>query len=259
MFDTLHIHLPYRFLEERLESLIEARLQPEIAFRGPDLDLATLAELRIYGERLEDAGLAVTVHGPFHDLNPGAMEPLVWQATRQRFLQTLEAAAALRARLVVFHPGYDRWKYGGQDHLWLEQNLLFWPPLLLVARHAGIRIAIENIFEYAPANLLALFQAFPQPDFGHCFDVGHWQLFAETSLEEWFSVLGPHLLHLHLHDNRGSADEHLPVGEGIIDFPQLFALLGSLPGRPSMTLEAHTPEALERSLLGVAPFMRPLS
>ena len=258
MSDTLHVHLPYRLLAERLASLIEARLQPEIALRGADLDQATPAELRACGARLADAGLAVTVHGPFHDLNPGALEPLVWQATRQRFLQTLEAAAALRARLVVFHPGYDRWKYGGQDHLWLEQNLLFWPPLLLVARQAGIRVAIENIFEPAPETLLALFQAFPHPDFGHCFDVGHWQLFAETALEEWFAVLGPQLLHLHLHDNRGGADDHLPVGEGIIDFSRLFALLGKLPARPTMTLEAHTPEALERSLLGVAPFLHSL-
>ncbi len=175
MSERLHVHLPYRNLEAGLPLVLDQGLQPEIAFRGPDLDAASLQELRGLGRRLAGAGLAVTVHGPFHDLNPGALEPLVWQATRQRFLQTLEAAAALGARLVVFHPGYERWKYGGQDHLWLEQNLLFWPPLLVVARQAGIKIAVENIFETVPATLVALFQAFPQADFGHCFDVGHWQ------------------------------------------------------------------------------------
>jgi sugar phosphate isomerase/epimerase len=256
MSERLHVHLPYRNLEAGLPLVLEQGLQPEIAFRGTDLDTASLQELRGLGRRLADAGLAVTVHGPFHDLNPGALEPLVWQATRQRFLQTLEAAAALQAQLVVFHPGYEHWKYGGQDHLWLEQNLLFWPLLLVVARQAGIQIAVENIFETSPATLLALFQAFPQADFGHCFDVGHWQLFADTSLADWFAALGPRLLHLHLHDNHGAADDHLPVGEGVIDFAALFSLVRNLPRTPSMTLEAHDQEALQRSLFAVAPFLR---
>ena len=126
----------------------------------------------------------------------------------------------------------------------------------MVARQAGIKIAVENIFETVPATLVALFQAFPQADFGHCFDVGHWQLFADTSLADWFAALGPRLLHLHLHDNHGAADDHLPVGEGVIDFAALFSLVRNLPRTPSMTLEAHDQEALQRSLVAVAPFLR---
>lgn len=255
MPERLHVHLPFRNLAAAETLLFQQRLQPEIAFRGPDLDQLSLRELEALGRRLAAAGLAVTVHGPFHDLNPGALEPLVLQATYRRFAQTLEAAAALQARLVVFHPGYDRWKYGGQDHLWLEQNLLFWPPLLAIARQAGIRIAIENIFETGPGTLVALLDAIDHPDFGHCFDVGHWQLFAATSLEDWFAALGPRLLHLHLHDNHGDGDDHLPVGEGTIDFGRLFALVALLPRSPSMTLEAHDEAALQRSLLAVGPFL----
>ena len=255
MPERLHVHLPYRNLDAELPQLLEQGLQPEIAFRGPDLDLLEPAALTAVGRRLADAGLSCTVHGPFHDLNPGALEPLVWQATHDRFRQTLEAAAALQAQLVVFHPGYDRWKYGGQDHLWLEQNLVFWPPLLQIARQAGIRIAIENIFETGPATLVALLDAIDAPDFGHCFDVGHWWLFADTSLSAWFAALGHRLLHLHLHDNRRGADDHLPVGEGSIDFTQLFSEVGRLPRRPTMTLEAHDAAARQRSLVGVAPFL----
>ncbi len=54
--------------------------------------------------------------------------------------------------------------------------------------------------------------------FGHCFDAGHWQLFGRLNMAEWLDAIGPRLFHLHLHDNHGSADEHLPVGDGIIDF-----------------------------------------
>ena len=43
-------------------------------------------------------------------------------------------------------------------------------------------------------------------------------------------------------------DDHLPVGEGIIDYAPLFQLLAGLTEPPSITLEAHDPEELQRSL-----------
>jgi sugar phosphate isomerase/epimerase len=249
MSERLHVHVPARQLEETLPFLLDRRLQPEVAFKGPDLDELPGTRLREAGRRLAAAGLAVTVHAPFHDLNPGALEPLVHEVTRHRLTQTLAAATQLGARLVVVHPGYDPWKYGGQDHLWLEQSLAFWPPLLSEAGAAGIVLAAENIFEVHPRLLAALLDRLDSPFFGHCFDVGHWRLFAgAVPLPEWFAVLGRRTVHLHLHDNRGAADDHLPIGEGDIDFPTLFRLVAELPDAPSMTLEAHSREALLRSM-----------
>jgi len=253
----LYVHVPFRQLEATLPFLLEHRLQPEIAFKGPDLDQLSLDALRQTGRQLKAAGLACTVHAPFMDLNPGALEPLVFAATRRRFAQSLNAAEALGARLVVFHPGYDPWKYGGQDHLWLEQNQLFWPPLLDRAAQAGCRMALENIFEVRTETLATLLDSIDSPLLGHCFDIGHWHLFAEVSLAEWFAALGPRLSHLHLHDNFGKHDEHLPVGEGGIDFASLFSLLVTLPQQPTMTLEAHSQEALLRSMIGVCPHLSP--
>jgi len=253
----LHVHVPYRQLEATFPFLLEHRLQPEIAFKGPDLDQLSLDALRHTGRQLEAAGLACTVHAPFMDLNPGALEPLVFAATRHRFAQSINAAEALGARLVVFHPGYDPWKYGGQDHLWLEQNQLFWPPLLERAAQAGCRMALENIFEVRTETLVALLDSIDSQLLGHCFDIGHWHLFAEVSLAEWFAALGPRLVHLHLHDNFGKHDEHLPVGEGGIDFASLFSLIATLPQRPTMTLEAHSQEALLRSMNGIGPHLSP--
>ena len=253
MLNRLFVHVPFRLLENTLPFLLAQGLQPEIAFRGPELDDIGQA-MTTMGGRLADAGLGITVHAPFYDLNPGALEPLVREVTTLRYRQTLAAAAALRARLVVFHPGYDCWKYGGQDQLWLEQNLTFWPPLLEEAAKNGLLVALENIFEPAPNLLVQLLEALAVPHFGHCLDIGHWRLFGRTPLADWLTAVGPRLLHLHLHDNRGTADEHLPVGEGDIDFSALFTGLRALPGTPSMTLEARDRPALLRSLAAVVPF-----
>lgn len=255
MSERLHVHVPWTHLQSALPFLLERGLQPEIAFKGPDLDLLSPTQLRDANRRLAGAGLNVTIHAPFADLNPGALEPLVFESTRQRFFQTMEAADRLGARLVVFHPGYDRWKYGGLDHLWLEQNLRFWPPLLKLAAEQDCMMVLENIFEQDAGTLSNLLSALDSPWLGHCFDIGHWNLFAGVSLSDWFDALGSRLVHLHLHDNFGQGDDHLPVGEGNIDFVALLELIPNLPAAPTMTLEAHTQENLLRSLAGVAPFL----
>jgi sugar phosphate isomerase/epimerase len=253
----LHVHVPFRQLEELLPFLLERRLQPEIAFKGDDLDRLDDTALRRVGAVLANAGLAVTVHGPFLDLNPGAIDPLVHGVTARRYGQALQAALLLGARLIVFHPGYDIWRYGEQQHLWLEQNLRFWPPLLEIAAKGGCQLTLENIFESDPLLLKQLLTTLASPWLGHCFDVGHWRLFASVSLADWFATLGEELRHLHLHDNFGVKDDHLPMGEGSIDFQPLLTHLGAMRSerRPSITLEAHSRETLLRALAAVSPLI----
>lgn len=255
--DQLHVHVPFRQLDELLPLLLEHHLQPEIAFKGNDLDRLDPTSLRHLGGTFANAGLAVTVHAPFLDLNPGAADPLVHRITARRYRQALQASLQLGARLVVFHPGYDVWRYGEQQQLWLDQNLKFWPPLLELAASGGCRMTLENIFEPEPLLLARLLNTLASPWLGHCFDVGHWRLFASVSTEDWFSSLGGQLLHLHLHDNFGVRDDHLPMGEGSIDFNPLLIHLGSLPSerRPSITLEAHSQATLLRALAAISPLV----
>ena len=67
-------------------------------------------------------------------------------------------------------------------------------------------------------------------------------------MEEWLKSVNSRLFHLHLHDNHGRADEHLPVGDGTIDFSPLQKHLRMMPVAPSITLEARSLEHLQRSL-----------
>ena len=255
MSERLHVTIPYRQLDELLPMVLERRLQPEIGFKGPDLDQLDPELIDRAHAELTEAGLAVTVHAPFFDLNPGAIEPYVFEATAIRFRQTLAAASRLGARTVVFHPGYEYWKYGGMDHLWLDASLQFWPTIIELAEEYEITLALENIYETHPGTLHDLLERIDSPRLGHCFDVGHWRLFSDTPLADWFDVLGHRIVHLHLHDNTGEGDEHRPIGEGDIDFEELFRLVGTVENSPTMTLEAHTLEELERTLVSVQKFL----
>jgi len=255
MNDRLHVHLPFRQVEKYLPLVKDRGLQPEIAFQGPELDRIQPDELARIGRIFQEKQLQLTVHGPFLDLNPGALEPLVTASTNRRYRQTMDAARCLGARLVVFHPGYEHWKYDGQMDLWLEASLKFWASLVTIAEDRGIVLALENVFETVPDPLSRLLNEIDSPWLGHCFDVGHWHLFSRTPLEQWLDILGARLVHMHLHDNRGDADSHLPVGMGNIDFFSLFKELRNRRLTPSMTLEAHSPDDLLLSLQGVEPFL----
>jgi sugar phosphate isomerase/epimerase len=255
MLEALHGHLPARLLATELPWFLDQGIAPEIAFGWRELEQLGPAKLRDWGRQIAAAGLAVTVHAPFHDLNPGALDPQVAALTHLRFEQSLDAAASLNARLLVLHPGFDRWRYQGQEPLWLEASLAFWPPVVAQAASQNCLLALENIFDHQPEPLALLLDELDSPWLGHCFDVGHWRLFSRTPLAEWFQRLGRRILHLHLHDNHGGADEHLPVGKGTIDFGELFRLVKTLPHRPSMTCEAHRKEDLLPSLAAVRTFL----
>ncbi len=255
MSEHLHVHIPYPQLDELLPMVVERQLQPEIGFKGPDLDQLDPELIDRASSQLSDAGLAVTVHAPFFDLNPGAIEPYVFEATAIRFRQTIAASSRLGARTIVFHPGYEYWKYGGMDHLWLDASLQFWPAMIELAEEYELNLSLENIFEKHPGTLLDLLDRIDSPRLGHCFDVGHWRLFSKTSLADWFSTLGHRINHLHLHDNTGQRDEHRPIGEGDIDFAELFRLVNGLEQKPTMTLEAHSNDELDRSLANIQQYL----
>ncbi len=252
---SIHGHLPARLLGAELPFFLEQGLPPEIAFGWRDLEQLTPDILSGYGRQLASAGLTPTVHAPFHDLNPGALDPEITAVTHRRLEQTLHAAARLGARLVVVHPGFDRWRYQGLEQLWIDASVDFWSRFLPLAQEQGCLLVLENIFDQQPEPLATLLDLLDSPWLGHCFDIGHWHLFSSTPLAAWFARLGSRLRHLHLHDNHGQADDHLPVGAGRIDFAELARLLPGLRQPFSITCEAHRREDLLPSIAAVRRFL----
>ncbi len=256
MNSRLHAHVPYLRLSESLEYILENRINPELFFSAEALDSFICEKMTAQARLLHGTGLATTIHAPFLDLNPGALDGTIRDATRKRFQQLFQAAAILKPRVIVFHPGYDELRYGDSRMAWLKNSIAFWREFLPCAKEIGCIIAVENIFEKEPSTLRGLLEAVDDPSFRHCFDVGHWNMFTTVTMEEWFAELGPYIAELHIHDNHGKADEHLPLGEGLIDFEQLFRLVSRYAPRAVMTIEAHTRERLERALTNVEKYLQ---
>lgn len=79
------------------------------------------------------------------------------------------------------------------------------------------------------------------------FDVGHCHRMVGAIYQEVVKA-GDLLKHLHIHDNHGTGDEHLPVGEGTLDFEEFVRGLKAVEysGLYMMELYQATSENLKR-------------
>jgi sugar phosphate isomerase/epimerase len=248
MEQIIHVNVPYKLLLDQLDFILERGLNPEIYFNGEALDTYREDDVNTIHNSLKKRGLKTTIHAPFMDLSPGGVDAKIKKSTLERLNQTLEVGALFAPRLIVFHPGYNKWFFDNNVDLWLENSLVTWNGLLRKAKQFNIPLAVENIFEEEPSSLFKLISKLNSPYFNFCFDTGHFNLFSTVTMEEWFIALGTFMKEVHLHDNNKDTDDHLPLGDGGIDFPLFFQLLKKYEVTPIYTIEPHKVEDLERSL-----------
>ena len=194
-----HVHVPYNRIGTYLDFISEHRINLEIFFAASHLDSIKEHDIVMLLEKL-DYKPSLTVHAPFMDLSPGAVDIKVREITVQRFLQVFAVAEALRPKVIVFHSGYEKWKYAHNIDMWLEGSLKTWEQFFNIAARIGTKIAIENIFEDEPTSLRLLMEKAGSELFGICFDTGHCNLFSRVPLEEWLRQLRPYIIELHLHE-----------------------------------------------------------
>lgn len=248
-FHRVHAHVPLPFILKKRALFIERRINPEIYFNHSSLRNASRRDLEGLASDLADGGLAVSVHAPFLDLSPGAIDPAFRSLTVQRLKAALAAAVPFSPDTVVLHPGYDPLRFAEHRGVWLKNSLKTWHEVAAAAEDLpGTLLLIENIFENEPSTLADLLVSLPTPPFGFCLDTGHFQVFSTLPLAGWFEALGPYLREVHLHDNDGTGDSHRPPGRGTFPFAQLFSLLAGRQESILGTIEAHREEDLHESL-----------
>ena len=252
---VIHINVPYAMLLHRIDFAIKNRIHPEIYFSSEDLDACQEKDIQHLSEVLGENQLEITLHGPFMDLSPGGVDRRIKEVTFDRLLKTMELAHFFKPKMIVFHPGYESWKFDGNVKLWLESSLQTWKPLVSKAEETGLTLAVENVFEASPDSIQSLLEEIHSPHFRFCFDTGHHHVFGKTPLPAWMEALGEFLGEVHLHDNHKEMDEHLPVGEGGFDFDQFFTLLSQLNLTPLYTIEPHEEAHLWKGLQAVKKYI----
>ncbi|MCX7990557.1 MAG: sugar phosphate isomerase/epimerase [Proteobacteria bacterium] len=243
----VNVHLPYKSRRKYLTKLIQLNLQPEFYFEGGDFENFDYRELEEISQKLKEKNLIPSIHSPFLDINLSAKDEEISKIVISRMLKTLDFAKILNAVGVVIHPGYDPFRYLDDQGSWFKNITKNIEPLLKKAEQLKIYLAVENIFEESYENLKKLLEHFSSPYLGHCFDTGHFNIFSRTSLKSWLEEMGKYFFSLHIHDNFGFKDDHIPVGRGT--FPFRF-FVSNLPDKNIkwITMEMHNEEEVSACL-----------
>ena len=106
--------------------------------------------------------------------------------------------------------------------------------LILHARHLGVTICVENTTSEmgAPSYLRSFVDETRLAGLRFNFDIGHAHLAdgpEEDRVAEGFAPLKDLVAGVHIHDNHGEKDEHLPPYDGTIDWLAAVKLLKSAP------------------------------
>jgi len=247
------VYIPVRYIaseDSYLSSFLEKKIHPELAFDAISLDTLDLQWHQRLSDSLQASGLSCGVHLPYHDLQPGSLDDLILDATRQRLQKAMEVARVYRPKYLVAH-AYFIPLYNDLFSKWLNRAVNTWNRTLAVWPEHPV-LYLENVRENDPRPLSDLLCELSGINRVRCcLDLGHWSSYGGggqyQNLSKWMQTLAPYLGHMHLHDNDGVADKHWGLGQGVIPWQELFFGLELLELTPSFTLETHTQESFGQS------------
>ncbi|TBH21271.1 sugar phosphate isomerase/epimerase family protein [Thermus thermamylovorans] len=241
--------------EEAFRLAAELGLDLEVAYDLHEaLPLPDPKALRATGEAL---GVGFTLHLPFVEMNPASLIPSVRALSEERLKRALEFGEALGAKVGVLHTGQVPLRHPVALELAreaLERTLAALLPLPFPVALENLALAEGDLLR-GPEELGALLTRFPQ--YGFCLDVGHALVeLGSRGPRLYQEALGPRLLHLHLHDNHGQKDDHLPVGAGAVPWEKLIDGLRGFPGTAALEVTGG-PEGVRRSLSRLQSLLAP--
>ncbi len=239
------VNAPWYELKERyLELFIKHKIQPEIGLEGLCLYEESESEFKKIAQVLQQNKLSCTLHAPFFDLAPGALDPEILIASRNKLRKAFQLIKIFQPKSIVCHLNFEEDKQGYKKEEWVNTAMETWRELAETAAESDCRMMLENTFENSPDAHELILSGLQSDTAGFCLDVGHLMCFAKSPWQDWLPRLSPWLGQLHLHDNNGIQDQHLAPGLGNFNFQELFQFLAANKLNPLITLEPHSEDDL---------------
>lgn len=223
----------------------------EVVFSPGHLDYKNPTAVREAALRLDSLGMeAYSFHAPFAgDIDISSPDLAMREFALDEILRAVEAASVLGVHYFVIHPGPENADIPSREERMLRiENVV--SVLNRVAKRCadvGIRCVLENKLPHLlfgnSSDILWILGGLETTEIGACLDTGH--AFLAGELFPLVYKLAPHLRMLHVHDNKGHLDDHLPPGEGRIDWGAFTRELARVDFRGAMILElsgAGSPE-----------------
>ena len=206
------------------------------------LDYHNHASVKRAGELIQEYDFEpFSFHAPFADhIDITSLDAGVRQAAIQEILRAADAAALMRVRHFVIHPGPEKGDLPYAERLRRMENAA--AALNQVSSHCkqlGIRLVLENMLPHLffghARDVMWVLGALETTEVGICLDTGHAHLSGDLSTV--VHKLSGHLWMVHASDNHGRFDDHLPPGEGQIAWPAFIEQLDRLHFQGTFILE----------------------
>lgn len=219
----------------------------ELGYPFAELSLKDPEDLKADIENLltikEDFGIKYIGHFPNEDnpVNPEILTSI--------FLPKIKSLIDLCPKLSICKCTMHFW----MDKRWIDPEVANAkvPILIDLVEYAAsqkVTVCIENLSERYE-SFMPLFDKIPE--LMMTLDIGHAQLLSKTNASfdfifNCFERIG----HIHIHDNKGGTkledDLHLPLGMGVIDYPNILSLLKNRGYESTITMELK-PEEMKQT------------
>lgn len=179
--------------------------------------------------------------------NPDTAKDIFFKIRR-----AIEIAGIIGARQIVVHPWHHKNFQSGDHEFFFRTNINFYGELVEAAKAAGVKIALENMWQkniytdkivsdvcsnpYEFARYIDELNSLYGDCFVACLDIGHCALVG-VKPGDAIKILGGRLCALHIHDNNCENDEHLLALCGKIDYFQVIKALKEVNYKGELTFE----------------------
>lgn len=112
------------------------------------------------------------------------------------------------------------------------------------AKDLGVKVCLENGWFNDPnfmtvGDFIGMVRGAGRDNVGACIDTGHANIGMGVKPADLLRRVGSLVCTLHLHDNDGSGDVHLPPGRGNIDWQDVMSALGEISYDGTLNLELN--------------------
>jgi len=189
----------------------------------------------------------VSMHGVINDMAYTSGDSLIVEVVTKRFIQSVHAASLHNINHLIFHSSYRTYHAINKPLVdwYVKTSIDFWKGF---ERNIpdGMTVLLENFEDEDPELIVEILQGIDSPKICCCFDVGHANVYSSVPLEKWIHVLGKFVRHVHINDNDGKRDSHLPLGKGSIPLLSVInSIFEHVGDEVSFTLECDMHSSLD--------------
>jgi sugar phosphate isomerase/epimerase len=228
----------------------------EVATARTHVDPKDSARVQTLQDQVRKLGLKVrSLHAPFgQGIDITDADPGLRRLSLRHLREAADLLRSLGGALYVIHPG-------GEDHNWiwekdgrLRRSVEGLTEVWGMCRERGLTLVVETPLPHLLGGSMEDFSwilaRIPEEGTGVCVDTSHTSLGGK--LFEAIDRFSDRLVHLQASDNHGKHDDHLPPGEGIIQWPAVIQALERARYRGMFLLEVNGRQSPAESVERVA-------